>query len=205
MRLNSSLLLLLAAVVLTGCATLNKNECQSADWEMIGYEDGRNGSAADRMQRHREACAKHSITPNFTEYQLGYDKGIVGFCTRSVGYEKGRSGYQYQGVCPTTLEPEFLSGFVPGRNIYVLNHKIQNLENQIKSKIAEKTALDADILAVEMELAGTNPAPRIAELLVLWKDLQTRLAELEVLILQLKLDSAEAKGALTQLERTPFY
>ncbi len=201
MRFGASLILLSAVIVLTGCATLNKNECQSADWEMIGFEDGRNGSPPERMQRHREACAKHGITPDFSEYQQGYDKGIVSFCTRSVGYEKGKVGYQYQGVCPIALEPNFLSGFVQGHEIYTLRQKIVTLDNQIGQRQKDKVTLDADILAVETELAGNNTP----ELLVLWKDLQTRLAELEAGILQLQLDSAEAKGALTQLEKKSFY
>lgn len=198
-------LLPLLLLVLSGCATLNENECVTADWEMIGFEDGRKGANADRLQRHREACAKYSITPDFSQYQQGYEKGVVGFCTRRNGFERAKSGYQYQGICPISVEANFLSGYNPGHEIYKLNQKISLLDSQLKTNAAEQERVNADILAIKTELLGSTTPARLTELLLLLESNLTAIADLEALALQLQLDRAEAQGAANQLQNSFVY
>ena len=50
--------------VLSGCAIQGINECHYADWRTIGYEDGAHGINASRINKHRNACAKHGIAPD---------------------------------------------------------------------------------------------------------------------------------------------
>jgi len=51
-----------AALLFSACATLDKGECQVADWQLIGFSDGSNGRLSDgRMDKHTSACAKHNI------------------------------------------------------------------------------------------------------------------------------------------------
>jgi hypothetical protein len=49
--------------LLAACASLDKDECQHADWYAIGLEDGARGRALERLGDHRRACAKYSVTP----------------------------------------------------------------------------------------------------------------------------------------------
>ena len=65
MRTASSVLVLL---LVAGCATLDKDECRSADWYAIGLEDGARGRAIERLGDHRRACAKHNVAPNAERY-----------------------------------------------------------------------------------------------------------------------------------------
>ena len=51
------------------CATLNKDECLTADWYQIGYEDGAKGYPLSRIGKHRKACAKHGVTPDMPPYE----------------------------------------------------------------------------------------------------------------------------------------
>ena len=196
------LLLPLSLLVLAGCATLNENECGSADWEMIGFEDGRNGAPTARLQRHREACAKYSITPDFSQYQQGYEKGVVGFCTRRNGFERAKSGYQYQGICPVSVEANFLSGYDSGLQIYQLNQKISVLDTQIKTNVQEQERVNVEILAIKTEMLGGTTPKRLNELLLLLEGNLTAIADLEAQALQMQLDRAEAQGAATQLQNS---
>jgi hypothetical protein len=192
-------------LLLSGCATLNKNECATADWEMIGFEDGRMGAATGRLQRHRESCAKHGIAPDFTQYQQGYDKGVVGFCTRRNGFERAKSGYQYPGICPIGVEPDFLAGYNPGHQIYVFKQEIIEIDRQIKANALAQEQANADILAIKTEMIGGTTPVRLNELLILLENSLTLIADLEAEALQFQIDRAEAVGAATQIERSFVY
>ena len=68
---------LLAAVgVVSGCSTMSADECVTADWRTIGYEDGAKGREASAISRHRKACAKHGVTANFDAYEEGRHEGL---------------------------------------------------------------------------------------------------------------------------------
>ena len=55
----------LGLVGLVGCAGMSASECQLADWEAVGYEDGARGSSSDQFGTHRKNCAKHDVAPDF--------------------------------------------------------------------------------------------------------------------------------------------
>lgn len=125
--------LLASLVVLSGCATLSEEECLTADWYSIGFEDGSNGYPASRIGSHREACAKHGVTPDLRDYQDGHEEGLLSFCTARNGFSKARNGYQYNGICPPSLEPDFLDGYQAGREIYAVTSEISTLEREQRS------------------------------------------------------------------------
>ena len=155
-------LLLVSLVVLSGCATLNKDECITADWYAIGYEDGANGYPATRIGSHREACAKHGITPDLRSYQDGHDEGLIGFCTARNGFNRARGGYQYNGICPPSLEPDFLDGYEAGRQIYTVTSEINSLESEQRSNESEIDRIDEVLIEKEAALfaAGTPEEQR---------------------------------------------
>ena len=116
---TSSLSLLLLAVfallVLNSCATLKKSDCLEGNWSGIGFNDGSAGLKSDsQLRAHNNACSKHKITPNAADYNVGYKKGLVQFCTTSNGYERGVSKTEYFGVCPKTTENNFVKGYLAG-------------------------------------------------------------------------------------------
>ncbi len=143
--------LFMGTIVLSGCATMNKEECMTADWHQIGYEDGARGYPDTRISSHREACAEYGIAPDFNAYQDGHKEGVARFCTASNGFAQGKQGYDYKGICPPSLESKFLDGYKAGREIHSVTSVLDNLEyeqssnkRQIKdlqSKIVEKTNL----------------------------------------------------------------
>ncbi|MFG1496126.1 DUF2799 domain-containing protein [Saccharospirillum sp. HFRX-1] len=167
-------LLLASLLVLSGCATLSEEECLTADWFSIGFEDGANGYPANRIGAHREACAKHGVTPDLRQYQDGHDEGLLNFCTARNGFSRARNGYQYTGICPPSLEPEFLDGYQAGREIYAVTSEISGLRSEQRSnenelsqsqrRLSEMEAvLFSESLSEEERRATYNEITRLRE------------------------------------------
>lgn len=103
---------LLIIFILSACASLSKDECLTADWQLIGYEDGLSGNSPNRISAHREACAKHGITPDRSAYIRGYDQGILNYCNYGLGLRNGQSGNAVLAVCPD--QSDYHSGYAQG-------------------------------------------------------------------------------------------
>lgn len=136
---------ILLSCTISGCATLSKNECLNGDWLTIGYEDSAKGEPRERIGAHQEACSEYGITPDFTAYQKGYDNGLLLFCTPRNGFIKGKSGYQYTGICPEKLETGFLDGYDGGREIYQYTAKSNALDHDLHSMNRRIVALEHEI------------------------------------------------------------
>ena len=107
--MQPKLLFTLSASILliSGCATMGKDECLTSNWRSIGYEDGARGYPPERIGNHRKACAKHSVSPDLQAYQAGRAEGLQAFCQPHKGFQLGSRGGNYAGVCPAELEPDF--------------------------------------------------------------------------------------------------
>jgi hypothetical protein len=138
--------------MLAGCATLDKDECRTADWYAIGLEDGARGRALERLGDHRRACAQHDVAPNTERYLAGRNEGLKSFCTFERGYSEGRAGHTYAGACPAPLANVFLGGYQRGRELHELHRQLSVLESDIARS---KKALTDGI---------PNPYSRAAEL-----------------------------------------
>ncbi|MFK5954268.1 MAG: DUF2799 domain-containing protein [Desulfobacterium sp.] len=136
MNIKKSGLWIMAAACLlmgNGCATMSASECQNADWETIGFEDGSKGRLPSHVGKHRKACAKHNITPNLGFYLKGHAQGVKLFCTESNGIIIGKKGTSYNGVCPAELSERFLNGYHIGKQFYAVSHAIDQLESSVQS------------------------------------------------------------------------
>lgn len=126
--------IILCCVLLAGCATLNKDECLNADWRTIGYEDGARGLPASHIGKHRKACARHGVTPNFDAYEKGRVQGLREYCTPKKGYSMGAAGKPFPSVCPEELVPAVMDGYQRGRRVYKAR-KIFNREQAALEKL----------------------------------------------------------------------
>lgn len=149
MRTASSVALL---ALLAGCASLDKDECRTADWYAIGLEDGARGRAVERLGDHRRACAKHNVTPNAERYLAGRHEGLKAFCTADRGYSEGRAGRAYAAGCPEPFAGQFLSAYQRGRELHDLHRQLDSVQSEIART---KKALTDGI---------PNPRSRAAEL-----------------------------------------
>jgi hypothetical protein len=128
LRTASSLLVLLTVAA---CATLDKDECRTADWYAIGLEDGAHGRAIERLGDHRRACAKHNVSPNAERYAAGRKEGLMSFCTYHRGFAEGRAGRPNGAVCPEPWATSFAGGYQRGRELHELHRQLSALESEI--------------------------------------------------------------------------
>jgi hypothetical protein len=138
-------------ILLSNCANMNESDCLTADWQLIGFEDGSFGKNESHISQHRKECAEHDVTPDLTAYRKGHFDGSKRFCTANNGFSRGRQGNEYNRSCPEQFEAAFLKGFSDGQTLYglkkVLNQRAADLEGAYKDidwhehAIAEKSEL----------------------------------------------------------------
>ena len=176
----SLLVLTLGVLGLSGCATMSSDECMTSDWSAIGYEDGSHGYTMDRMGQHRKACAKHGVTPDFTAYQDGRDRGLVDYCQPGRGFNVGANGGSYQGVCHVNLEGDFLDAYNTGHHLYSLRSNVSRASSSINSKNREIEKIDDKVAVKEAALISneTTQEQRVY-LLADLKELSERAGTLE--------------------------
>ncbi|MCG8687817.1 MAG: DUF2799 domain-containing protein, partial [Desulfobacterales bacterium] len=142
---------LLICLLMSGCATLKKEECLTADWVQFGYEDGLKGYELDRIGKHRKACAKYGVKPDMEAYSNGRSKGLTFYCTPVKGYDLGRKGRTFPTVCPEKLAGEFRNGYEAGRQIYLKTREIESYKN-----ILETVEQDIDRINKEIKKREAN-------------------------------------------------
>jgi len=178
--------LTLAAIALSGCATMSADECAATDWMTVGYEDGVRGYTADRIGQHRKACAKHGVTPDFAAYKSGREQGLREYCQPGRGFDVGSHGGRYYGVCNATLEADFLDAYNAGYQLYTLRSNVNRANSQINARQNELDNIDEDIRNAQARLIApeTTTEERIM-LLAELKDLSERTGEIETELVEL--------------------
>jgi hypothetical protein len=172
--------LLMTFVFLGGCATMSGEECMTSDWSAIGYEDGSRGYTTERLGKHRKACAKHGVTPDFQAYQGGRDRGLIEYCQPSRGFSVGSNGGSYHGVCSVNLEPDFLDAYNAGRHLHVLRSNVSRASSSISSKEYELKELDKDVAINEAALISNETTQEQRVLLLAdIKEMSERIGQLE--------------------------
>lgn len=117
-RIMYLLAMLWLAVTLTGCASMSKKDCETADWHTIGYNDGARGIDYSNLDNYRKNCSEYQITPDANAYQSGWNQGIRSYCTSETGYRIGLSGQAYQNICPADLALGYQAGWQQGVQQY---------------------------------------------------------------------------------------
>lgn len=148
---------------------------------MIGYEDALQGQSLDRIGLHRKACADHGVTPNLQSYKHGYAEGLSGFCTSRNGYNKGLTGYTYNGICQGEMEHQFLSGYDAGRDIYLVTSELNSAKREIETINRKLDSLESQITSQEKKLFSTSASQiKRRELYENIQDLKSELESMEL-------------------------
>lgn len=164
-RLRTFAIFAMIITLLGACATMTKEECLAADWQIVGENDGVRGYAPDkRFAGHVEACTKVDIVPNQTLWNKGYQKGLLRYCTPLNGLKEGQAGRTYANVCPNDKAAAFISGYQLGRTEHQLRSEISSLKSSIsrhQRQISElfeavDTMSDADRTRAEYEIRDIN-------------------------------------------------
>ncbi len=131
---------------------MNEVDCYYTDWYAKGLADGAAGATMDRFNRYVKDCSRHGVTPDRSDYTDGRQKGLESYCTLTHGYEVGRYGRQYDFVCPSSLERDFLSGYNPGKRLHDAENWIDSIDSNINSLTRTNERLEREIEKFEDEL-----------------------------------------------------
>jgi len=173
-------LLVIITVSLQGCATQFQDECQTADWYTIGYQDGLQGLVARPVVEHHQACARQDATAQLAGYTQGRDDGLKQFCSPRNGFGLGLQGARYNGVCLADAEPEFLAAYEQGKEIFESELQVRRLGEILQVNASELRNLAVSVQQKEMELVAHDTTPkRRAALLSEMSDLRETVAMVE--------------------------
>lgn len=151
--------------ILSGCATLSKEECLAADWMVIGDADGAVGYAPkERFAGHTKACSKIGVVPDQTLWNQGYQKGLTRYCTPQNGLNVGEAGKSYANVCPLNSSVDFQEAYGLGKRAHDIKRDIDRKKSSISTRefqISEKFKTVASLtpeqqIAAQYELADLN-------------------------------------------------
>ena len=170
-------LALCVALVLSGCSTMDAQECKDTDWAYLGQLDAMDGKQDinTRAKRHFRACKDQGVQMDARAYQQGWMRGLRDFCTSQSGKAYAEAGNKYQyGYCPAQVEGAFLQGYSPAREIIEAKEHARELERRISAKKKElREARDAK-----------NSASHIAYVQKDLRDLQLELVQLKFKLAQ---------------------
>jgi hypothetical protein len=198
--------ILAAAAALTGCNSMSAQECLATDWRTVGYEDGVNGYAGDRIGRYRNACSEHGITPNLEQYQAGRDQGLREFCKPANGFRVGSHGGGYNGVCPADLDEPFVNAYQTGRQLYVLRTRVGSTQDEIYAMHSELEQIDRNLVTIGAQMVDpTTTNERRAQLLVDTKHMSERKGEIKARLPQLESELAFQQRELDDYRATLNY
>ena len=186
---RSIITLVAISLALAACTSgMDSAECVTADWQAIGYEDGAQGQGAGSFGARRKACAEHGVTPDFQAYMAGRDKGLTQFCRPQNGYQLGKKGYRYSGVCPVELEPEFQAAHTTGFGLYQRRVTVSRIGKRLRKNKRRADKIEIELVEKTAQLISTG-----IEI--------TRRATIGVEIKQLAEEKVELKFKISELER----
>ncbi|WP_227429470.1 DUF2799 domain-containing protein [Psychrobacter sp. I-STPA6b] len=147
-----SILILASIVILSGCATLSKEECRTGNWEAIGFSDGASGYTPARLNSHNKACAKVGIAPDYQAWERGRQAGLTQYCTRDNAYIIGKRGQSMNAVCPASMNTELQSINADGRRYHTLSQQLTQEQQDLEKYREEYRKLrDGDNLGFKTE------------------------------------------------------
>jgi len=201
--LRGTACLVFAPLVLGACSSMSARECGVLDWRSVGYEDGVAGLPGNHIAHYREACGKYGVGTDLAAYQAGRDSGLREYCQPANGFRVGARGNEYQGVCPASVEPEFLGAYDSGHELFTLEWRASNMASQLAGKRHEHDRIEQDMIGNAAVLISADSSVETrAHALVEATQLAERKARVEEEIGQLEHDQARAQRDLAAYRAT---
>lgn len=154
-------------LVISGCASLDKEECQTVNWNELGRSDGTKGYSATRLGDHAKACREYGIEPDAASYQLGREDGLRVYCTTDNAFQAGKSNISFNNVCPSSIAGRLQASYRDGQIIHEIDAEIaaiQAYQSQEKQKLDSTKSLSAyklievNLRFLDQELDNTRRA-----------------------------------------------
>lgn len=103
-------------MLFAGCSSMNKDECELANWQAMGFQYGARGEDALAFSKYQKECAAHKIKADYQAFNKGHQEGLNQYCSFETGNALGTSGSKYNTQCPKSKYPKFAQGFNDGIN-----------------------------------------------------------------------------------------
>jgi hypothetical protein len=132
----------IAGLLLSGCETMSKSECMTANWSDVGLRDGLRGEEMSVLDDRVRDCAKAGVTVDTPRYLAGRAHGLQDFCRLEKAAPLGLSGTAYAGVCPPQVDVEFRRRHQAGYDVYLMRNRVNELGN--RSERLQQRLRDAD-------------------------------------------------------------
>jgi hypothetical protein len=190
---STSLLLAASLLGLAACsATMSKDECRTVDWRTVGYEDGVAGRSGERIGEHRKACAEYGVTPDLDAYRAGRAEGLREYCHPHNGYRAGANGNAYYDGCPAELEPAFLEAYHEGRERFLVESRVTDVDQQIAYKRRRIAELEDAVARNAFDIISETATPEgRTEAVLDAKQAAERIGRLKAEIRQLEKDRVQ--------------
>jgi Protein of unknown function (DUF2799) len=144
-------------LLISGCATqMSEQACLATDWHTVGFEDGVAGRSEASIGRYRQSCADYGVTPNLAEYRAGHAEGVEIYCKPGQGFDVGRSGAIYQGVCPAGLEADFLANYDAGHHLYELESAVRSADAELASNQRAHQQIERELTELGIRIASAD-------------------------------------------------
>lgn len=190
-----------AVFLLSGCASISKDECMIGDWYSLGVNDGQKGELPTQFRTYQKECAEYGVTPDFKAYNQGHSQGLVSYCDYPHGEAHGRSGAEYNTACTGKLEPEFRQGYQVGIRWY----KAKKVRDDYASRITDLEYrirnLDEELYRTNQQIAAENNANARASLLHRTDRIRDEMQSYSAEIGRLQVQLAHAQHAFEQVDR----
>ncbi|MBC7668248.1 DUF2799 domain-containing protein [Caulobacter sp. DWR2-3-1b2] len=144
--------ILAGTLLLASCETMSKDACLQGDWAGVGFKDGEAGRPQSRLDDHAKACAKAGVAPDPAPYFAARDQGLKLYCTPPRGFQEGRQGNGYAGVCPERIEGDFLAAYADGKLVHAAASRLNQAMSDRDSADRRAEKRDRDARGVEDEL-----------------------------------------------------
>jgi hypothetical protein len=149
---------MLGIIQLTGCASLNNQECLETEWHEVGYADGVSGKDVDQLVKSQAACIAFPGSTGWDAYRQGYTEGLSVYCRPDRVFDLGRDGAAYPTQCPDDLAELLKASYGYGRNIYMLDADIRQLQERLNLKQKELQQAEAELAAIRTDREGRRAA-----------------------------------------------
>lgn len=152
----------LLALSLGGCASMTETQCQVADWQRVGLNDGASGVPENHLAAYVKDCAKVGIEPDARAYRKGWDEGIVRYCTPAIAWREGTQGrFQADTACRAQAGYDHFAYYLnaglqwhrTAEQIRANNHEMRRLQNLLDGATQDdiKNRLRLDLQYLDWE------------------------------------------------------
>ncbi|WP_428407272.1 DUF2799 domain-containing protein [Hyphococcus sp.] len=131
---------------------MSEKECLAGDWYGAGFADGADGKLERAFEERALACHEHEVGADERAYEAGRLAGLDRLCTDPGGYDFGRAGKTYFGVCGRDREEDFLSGYISGQRIYMAQAARDAAKSAYDSAVSRADSYRYDIRRARKKL-----------------------------------------------------